>query len=1062
MTLKKIIMLAEDNSVFRKDLSSFLEDEGDMQVVGETGDCQTALDLIRELSPNIVVMDVTMPGLNGIEATKQIAAQSPDTLIVALSNHSEKQLGREILQAGASAFLLKESPTEELAQEIRAVMRNERLLSPVVASAVVSDCASTISSGEPNDGVGDTILRTKFHRPPLPMDYVHRPRLVEALKRGRDMPLTLVTAPAGYGKSTLVSSWLGTCGCRSAWLALDENDNHLRTFLLYFVSAVQTLFPDALGKMLAVLNAITLPPTHDLAATLINDLDDIEDWFVLVMDDFHYIRDSSILDLLDELLLHPPRNAHFVMIGRKDPFLSITSCRAHGQVSELRVQGLRFLTEETALFLQHVLKQEVGQTTAEEWTERTEGWIGGLRLAVLSMQRGEDAENILAQIPKDADYVGEYLFNELLSRQTPAMRDFLLKISIMDRFCAPLCDAICQPAGDSEDAQVSSSELISQMNKDNLFIINLDQEGYWFRFHHMFGKMLNVQLQRLFSYREIAQLHSRASSWFAENDLTDEAIMHAMSAGNTDAAVRLVEANRHAILNKDKWFVLERWMSMFPEELVHKRPELLMALIWIRNYHFDFASIQMYLAKMTQLPNNEIENQTIRGEVELFHGILYFLKNDSARSLLHLENALKILPESYLEAHGQIEVYYCLANQMQGNIQGAITRLNDLLHKLKKDSSILKTRAQVTLAYVHIIAGCLPDVLMANRLLREYSLKNNYMFAEVWSLYLPGLVHFYQNNLDQAIMCFQEVEKKRHSMNTRAAVDAMTGLALAYQAKGQHEQAYTTIEELLDYIAPFSDPTYLMIARSCQVRLAILNNQLNSATSWLHQASPPAENMLFWLEIPSVTYCKALLAEGSAISIEASASKLEELLKLNQNNHNVCWTIQIMPLLALAYEKLGRHDEALDMLKKAVELANSGGWVRPFVELGTPMADLLKQLLKKTVHLDQIDVILNAIRYEQSNVPQASGQDGYTPSSHDHTQATSLIDPLTFREQETLKLMLERKYNKEIAETLGISLETVKTHIKHIFQKLDISNRREAVTRANELGLIIDHIKNKS
>ncbi|MEI6914943.1 MAG: LuxR C-terminal-related transcriptional regulator [Armatimonadota bacterium] len=888
----------------------------------------------------------------------------------------------------------------------------------------------------------------------MPDDFVYRPQLVEQLERGRHLPLTLVSAPAGYGKSCQVSSWLETCRCPAVWLALDQNDNQLGTFLLYFVAAVQTIYPSALGETYAALNAATLPPPHELATTLTNELDGIEEDFILVLDDFHNIRDRSILDIFDELLCHPPRNPHFVLIGRKDPFLPIARLRARGQITELRVLNLRFVTEETAAFLRHALRHEVPQTTVEAWTERTEGWVSGLRLAALSMQHLRDAESVLAELPRDSEYVGEYLFNELVSQQSPVIQDFLLKVSIVDRFCSPLCDTICHPAGGSKQEQATSSEIISGLKRDNLFIINLDQEGRWFRFHHMFRKVLATQMEHRFSSKEIAELQSRASSWFAENDFTEEAILLALSAGEPDRAVGLVEEKRHDNRGQDRWFVRERWLSLFSEEVIHQHPELLLARMWLALPHFDLAAIPALAAEVNRLLDAAPRDPSLRGEVEFFMGLVPFWQNDAAISLSHLENALKMVPESYWELRGDTEVYYGLASQMQGGKQGAISRLDDLLHKHRNDKGLLRTRLLGALVYIHIIAGDLPDALIAHRLLHDVATKNNYAYAEAWSSYLRGLIHYYQNDLDQAIIDFEEMIAQKYALQARAAIDGMAGLALAYQAKGQNQRARATVDGLLDYIVPFSDPAFSVIARSCQTRLAIVEGRLDSATAWLQQPPPPSGNMVFWMDVPSVTYCRALLAEGSSASIESSVSWLEELLQLNQTNHNVCQPIQIMPLLALAYESQGRLDAAFELLEKALVLARPGGWIRPFVELGPPMADLLNQLPKKSRNADQINTILDAIGDdEQSVAPPTSGQ-ARGPVLREIPKVTSPLDYLTYREQEVLRLLAQRQYNKEIADTLSVSIETVKTHVKHVFQKLEVSSRREAIARADALGLL--------
>jgi LuxR family maltose regulon positive regulatory protein len=275
---------------------------------------------------------------------------------------------------------------------------------------------------ETNIGI---ILRTKLHRPPAPRDYTHRPRLLEYLDQRRERPLTLVSAPAGYGKSTLVSCWLDRCDSPNAWISLDENDNDLRQFLSYFIAAVKTIFPNAVSATGTLVNAPTLPPLSTLVGTLANELDMIEEDFILVLDDIHTIQEKSVHHLLYDLLRHPPRPMHMVLIGRRDPLLNIAAFRARSQLAEVRLQDLRFTVAETAAYLQPIMKKQIDEDLATAWSEKTEGWVTGLRLAALSMQHRGDIKNILPELKGSTQYVMEYLFNEVLSHQPPDLRDFL-------------------------------------------------------------------------------------------------------------------------------------------------------------------------------------------------------------------------------------------------------------------------------------------------------------------------------------------------------------------------------------------------------------------------------------------------------------------------------------------------------------------------------------------------------------------------------------------------------------------------------------------------------------
>ncbi len=570
------ILLVDDHPIFRKGLRLLFEDEKDIKVIGEAGDGQMALDMIRQQSPDVVVMDITMPNLNGIEATRQIAAEFPETKVIALSIHSEKQFVEDMLKAGASGYILKESVPEDLVKGIRTVIAGQAYLSPSITSIVLSQYKEILDHGLSGQSNYTEILETKLYTPPLPDDHIHRQELIDRLVAGQTLPLTIISTPAGYGKSVLVSCWLHSCNLPSAWVSIDKSDNDLRQFLGYFLSAIKAIFPAALTKSMSLLDSGKLPPAQVLAGHLKNDLAMIEQDFILVLDDFHLINEKSVHDLLAEILRHPPNNFHLVLIGRKDPFLPISSLRARGQLVELRLQDLRFKVDETQQYLQGMFNEKIDDATAASWTKITEGWITGLRLAALSMHHMEDFDFLSDELQGDAQYVMEYLFNEVLAQQPPNIRECLLKISVVDRFCGDLCSVLCGVETESEHFQ-NGWEFVSLLIKENMFIIKLDRENNWFRFHHLFQQLLQNQLQRHIKALEITELHSRASTWFAENGFIEDAIRHAVAADDMDGAIRLVKENRQAMLNQDKWFVLEKWLSMFPETEVQQSPELLLA-----------------------------------------------------------------------------------------------------------------------------------------------------------------------------------------------------------------------------------------------------------------------------------------------------------------------------------------------------------------------------------------------------------------------------------------------------------------------------------------------------
>jgi LuxR family maltose regulon positive regulatory protein len=1053
------ILLVDDHPVFRKGLRILFEDEQDIQVVGEAGDGQEAIDQVKKLSPDVVVMDINMPNFNGIDATQQIVSESPDTKIIALSIHSGKRFIEDMLRAGSAGYILKECAPEELLNGVRAVMRGEVYLSPSVTGIVVSEFVTTrpiAEATEAHDGwMADEmipIIHTKFHRPSIPEDHVGRTSLLEQLEKGRLKHFTLVSAPAGYGKSMLLSSWLENCDAPNVWFSVDEGDNNLRQFLIYFLTAIRTMFPDAVEKTLALANSANLPPLKVLVASLLNEMNLIDQDYILAIDDIHFIQEKQVYDLLTELLRYPPKSMHLVLSGRRDPFLPISSFRIRGLLNEIRMQDLCFTTTETKAYLEQVLGEQIEDAIAAKWTEKTEGWIAGLKMAAISMRQRGDAGSMLSDMPGGLQYVTEYLFKEVFERQSPEIRHYLLSTAVLDRFCAPLCDVLCGPIAESMQSDISSWDFINLLKNQNLFIINLDAENRWFRYHHLFKQLLQNQLKRHHTPKEIFELHSRASHWFDEKGFIDEAIQHLILAGDQLGAAQIVEQHRQDILNKDKWYVLEKWLSMFSDMVIQHRPELLMAQVWVFYHHFDIQRIPSVIDAAEALLKGTPSDRHLRGEINFFRGYISYFQNQGSRSLKHLKEALKMIPDESYEIRSQTEILYGLASQMQGQEESAIKRLNDLLHPKQPTPNIKETRLLATLVYIYIISGDLDKAFGANQQLFEYAIKNRYYYAKAWGVYLQGIIHFYRNELDKAMDHFDRAIDQKYIFHTRAVIDSKAGLIFSYQAKGQSDRAGETLQSLFDYVGVLDDPAYSIVAHSCKVRLSIMKGELKSAMNWLQKSSPLVENMIWWLEIPAVTHCRALLAEGSDESLEKAETQLGELLQLSQDNHNICHTIQMMPLLAIVYQKQGRVDKALTILERAVDLANPGGWIRPFVELDSPMADLLNRLIKKNVAVDFVGKLLIAFEdKEPEAVPDATES---KPAVKPSVRPQPLVDPLTNRELDILELLSQRLQNKEIAEKLFISTETVKTHLNNIYQKLNVSNRRDAVEKAKSLGIL--------
>ena len=522
------VILADDHPMFQKGVRLLVDEEPDMRVVGEAGDGKEAIEKVRKLSPDVVVMDISMPNFNGIEATRQILSDSPNTKVVALSMHAGKRFVKDMLAAGASGYMLKDSGPEAMINGIRAVMRGDVYLSPAITGIVVSEYKKLMvqSPSTPQTKDASPIMRTKLHRPTLSPDLVPRSVLVARLDELRRRPLTLVSSAAGYGKSTMASLWLEAWAGPYAWLSLGEEENDLRMFINYLLAAIENAFPEACDTTRSLLQAPELGPVSDLSRYLVNDLDKIEDPFILVLDDFHKIHDKSVHELVDALLTFPPPNLHLMLLTRRDPPLNTNALRARGLLNEIGIADLLFTVAETTAFLENTLGHSVDEKTAATIQERLEGWPVGMRLMTHSLKHSGDLNRLMESLKGGFVTIVDYLMEEVLSHQSPEMARLMTATAILDHFCVPLCDALCELDAAPCTGEVNGDEFIARLQKDNLFLIAMDTENRWFRYHHLFRQLLQDQLNRHRRPEEIAALHSRANAWFAENDITNDAVKH--------------------------------------------------------------------------------------------------------------------------------------------------------------------------------------------------------------------------------------------------------------------------------------------------------------------------------------------------------------------------------------------------------------------------------------------------------------------------------------------------------------------------------------------------------
>ncbi len=560
-------------------------------------------------------------------------------------------------------------------------------------------------------------------------------------------------------------------------------------------------------------------------------------------------------------------------------------------------------------------------------------------------------------------------------------------------------------------------------------------------------------MKQAFTPDEISAIHRRAGKWFAGRQLIDEAILHYLAGGDEASALKLVEQSRYDIVNADRWFVFKKWLPLFPEAVIRRRPVLLMTRIWIYYHQFDIGKIPEALDEVEVLLGDDSADESMHGEVDFFRGYIAFFQNDGIKSLKLLEHAQAVVPEQLNEIRGQVEILHGLASQMQGLKKEAIKTLNRLITNPDSSRGVRRTRQFVTMVYINMISGDLNAAWKANQQLYEVSKAGGYSYAEAWSFYLEGVIKFFQCDFEQAINAFGLAAKQRYVLHTRATVDAMAGLAIGSQAAGQSREAEAAMAQLCNYVDTLDDPAYAILAQSCQNRLSILQGKVPDSEKLLLQDPPPAENMVWWIEIPAVTHCRVLLASGTKHNLAAAETVLREVLQLNRNNHNTLHTIVVLTLLAMVREKQGDNQESLTLIDEAAALATPGSIFQPFLELGPPMAGLLAQLDPEGPAKGFVEQLLGSFDKMTSGRVPGLAEDTI-PGPKTDPASEEIRDLLTRRESEILQHLAKGLGNRDIASLLFVSSETIKKHLYNIYRKLEVNSRVSAITKAGDLGLV--------
>jgi LuxR family transcriptional regulator, maltose regulon positive regulatory protein len=915
------------------------------------------------------------------------------------------------------------------------------------------------------------ILATKLYIPPLRPHIVSRPRLIERLNEGLHRKLILISAPAGFGKTTLVSEWVEGIERPTAWLSLDEGDNDPARFLAYLVAALQTIAPTIGEGVLGVLQSPQPPPPEAILTAMLNEITTLPDHFVLVLDDYHVI-DAKPVDLaLTYLVEHLPPQMHLVIATREDPQLPLARLRARSHLTEVRAADLRFTASEAAAFLNQVMGLNLSAADIAALEDHTEGWIAGLQLAALAMQGHQDVPGFIRAFAGDNRYIVDYLVEEVLQRQPEPVRSFLLQTAILDRLNGPLCDAVT--------SQEEGNARLEALERGNFFVVPLDDKRHWYRYHHLFAEVLSAQLLAE-QPDQVATLHRRASEWYEQHGSAADAIRHALAAKDFERAADLVELAIPAMRQSRQEATVLGWLKALPYELLHARPVLSVGYAWALLLSGELEGVEARLLDAEQW----LDTTADRGEMvvvddEEFRGLpgsIAIFRAAQAQALGNVPDTLKyarrvldLVPEDDHLRRGSAAGFLGLAYWTSGDLEAAHRSYAECMARVQRAGYLSDALGcAIALADMRIAQGRLHEAMSTyERALQEALGQGEPVLRGTADMYV-GLseLHREQNDLHTAT----ELLLRSKELGVLAELSQnryrwCVAMARIREAQGDLDGALDLLGEAERvYMGDFF-PNVRPVAASVS-RVWVAQGRVGEALGWARERGLSVSDDLSYLrEFEHITLARVLLARSTSDRTEHSMLEamelLERLLQAAEEGERTGSVIEILVLQALAHQTQGDIPAALVPLSRSLTLAEPEGYVRMFMDEGTPMAVLLAKLHERSrkrpraastnvplAYIERLLALLRGERVQEGTSPAA------TSSPAAPTPAQPLLDPLTERELEVLRLIATGLSNREIAARLVLALSTVKSYVNTIYSKLQVESRTQAVARARALHLL--------
>ncbi len=895
------------------------------------------------------------------------------------------------------------------------------------------------------------MLLTKLHIPPVGNNIVHRSELFEKLNSGLSRKLILISAPAGFGKTTVVSDWIDQNKIPTTWFSLDNGDNDPVDFLSYIISGIQSIHTAFGQSALKLLNSPNRPSVESIASLLINEILNINQNFLLVLDDFHLIKSNEVLNLVTYLLEHIPGNIHIVILTRSDPALSVSRLRSQHQLVELRSSDLSFSANDISILFNKKLKLGLSIEDVISLETKTEGWVAGLQLTALSMQGREDISKFIQDLKGDNRYIMDYLMEEVLKIQSEDIVEFLLETSILEQMSAPLCNAVLN----RNDSQL----ILETLEKNNMFVIPLDEERVWYRYHHLFAKLLNQRLQQK-DKESINDLHNKAGEWFKNNAMPLLAIEHAIKTENFEKSLLFFGEIVETMWKNGQHAAIMKYGDLLPDELIKKNADFCLYYAWILIIAGQIQKAEPFLVSAEKITmqiindkNSSIEdvryNKKMLGKISVAFAYMNSLLARSEKIFDYSKTAMENLSEDDPLWFSWGWYSIGIAHSVRENFKGSIDAYEKALEYGKKSGNIyLISTIAINLVYIESRMGLYNSAYKKCSDLLTFMKESSYLqiaksestFAGLYSC-MAG-IEYMRTDFDDALENIKTAYNLcKNESNNSFKVVVLTVYSSTLFGRGDPAGALKMLTDAEDIIKQNKiAPVVVSMFIALKGILLIELNQLDKANNFFKEYGLRLDKEISYLDENG--YCPYALLLIIEMKFGEAEILLSKLLKLAQAANRIERIIEIKVIYAILNKASGDKEKALVNLIEALEYSSNDNILMAFIDNLDRIRDLLDEIFKiqaitKTkIPKKLIDKLKLAIEKKEK-----------------HKKINVEAD-LSARELDALKLIAENLTNQEIADKLFISLNTVKTHAKNIFLKLEVDSRIQAVTKAKELGII--------